>query len=69
VDYLSGKIEVNDKNGQKQSFDMSSNNDDESYFEMHKAILEGRTEDVCNLNQALATLEICLGGTEKCITI
>jgi len=69
VDYISGKIEVNDKNGNRQIFNKSSNDCDESYFEMHKAILEGRTEDVCNLNQALATLEICLGGTEKCIAI
>lgn len=69
VDFISGKIEADDKNGNRQTFDMSSNDADESYLEMHKAIIEGRTEDVCNLNQALATLEICLGGAEKCIAI
>ncbi len=69
VEYISGKIELNDKNGNRQIFNKSSNDSDESYFEMHKAILEGRTEDVCNLNQALATLDICLGGTRKCTEI
>jgi len=69
VDYISGTIEVNDKNRNKQIFDKGSKDSDESYFEMHKAIIEGRTKDVCNLNQALATLEICFGGTGKCTAI
>jgi hypothetical protein len=62
VDFLYGKIEVGDKKGQNLYFDTFSEDKDISYFEMHKSILEGKTEDVCNINQALLILKICLKG-------